>query len=129
MQNYEVHKVVSQKDLDNLDHVNNVRYVDWVNEIAETHWKTKSTSQQQNNFFWVLISHLIEYKGEAKLGDVLRISTYVEKSEGVKSIRIVEVFNETRDKLITISKTVWCFMSNETKRPTRIPSEIISLFS
>ena len=129
MQNYEVHKVVSQKDLDNLDHVNNVRYVDWVNEIAETHWKTKSTSKQQNNFFWVLISHLIEYKGEAKLGDVLRLSTYVEKSEGVKSIRIVEVFNETSDKLITISKTVWCFMSNETKRPTRIPSEIISLFS
>lgn len=129
MQTYEEHKVVSQKDLDDLEHVNNVRYVEWVNQIAENHWRSKTPSSLNQDYFWVLVKHSIEYKGEAILGDVLRLTTYVKKSKGVKSVRMVEVYNETRDKLITSSETIWCFMSYQTKRPARIPENIISLFS
>lgn len=129
MQSYEEHKVVSQEDLDELEHVNNIRYVEWVNQIAEAHWHSKSTESQRSKNFWVLISHHIEYKGEAKLGDVLKLVTYVKTSEGVKSNRIVEIYNKTTDKIITVSETIWCFMSSDNKRPCRIPQEFIKRFS
>lgn len=129
MQTFEVHKVVSQEDLDELKHVNNVRYIEWVNDIAEAHWISKSSEQERSDFFWVLVHHSIDYKGEAKLGDVLRLKTYVESSKGVKSVRVVEVFNETTDRLITKSETTWCFMDSSTKRPTRIPEAIAQMFS
>ena len=129
MQTYEEHKVVSQKDLDDLDHVNNIRYIEWVNQIAQTHWQSKAPVAIQNDFFWVLIKHCIDYTGEAKIGDVLRITTYVVKSAGVKSIRMVEIYNNTTDQFITKSETTWCFMSYKTKKPARIPLEVASLFS
>lgn len=129
MQTFEKHIVVSQDDLDNLNHVNNVRYVQWVQDIAEQHWKSKVTEEILNTYFWVLMKHTIEYKNEAILGDVLKVVTYVKETTGVTSIRMVEIYDETTEKLIVNSKTTWCFMNAESKRPARIPQEVFDLFS
>jgi len=128
MQTFEKHIVVSQDDLDNLNHVNNVRFVQWVQDIAEEHWKSKATEAIQNSYFWVLMKHTIEYKNEAILGDVLKLVTYVKKTTGVTSLRVVEIYDENTDKLIVSSETLWCFM-NVQKRPARIPQEVFDLFS
>ena len=45
-----------------------------------------------------MISHHIQYKGEAVLDDVLQLKTYVTTSEGVKSTRIVDIYNKTTQK-------------------------------
>jgi len=129
MQTYEKHIVVSQDDLDNLNHVNNVRYVQWVQDIATQHWKSKTPDAIQETFFWVLMKHTIEYKNEAILGDVLKLVTYVKKTTGVTSLRVVEIYDENTDKLIVFSETLWCFMNVSTKRPARIPQEVFDLFS
>ncbi len=128
MQSFQKNIIVSKDDLDHLNHVNNVRYVQWVQDIAEAHWFKNTTQGIRNQYFWVLIEHHIKYKGEAVLGDKLQLKTYVSKSEGVSSIRHVEITNTSNNKLIVISETKWCFMNAETKRPTRITEEIASLF-
>jgi acyl-CoA thioester hydrolase len=128
MQTFEKIITVSQEDLDQLNHVNNVRYVQWVQDIAEAHWLQNVTKDILDNYFWVLISHHIEYKSEATLGDQLKIKTFVSKSEGVTSIRHVEISNLNTKKIATVSKTKWCFMDIRTKRPTRITPEVASLF-
>lgn len=129
MQTFEKHIVVSQDDLDNLNHVNNVRYVQWVQDIAAQHWKSKATEEILDTYFWVLMKHTIEYKNEAILGDVLKLVTYVNETTGVTSIRMVEIYDETTDKLIVKSETTWCFMNTESKRPARIPQVVFDLFS
>ncbi len=129
MQTYEKHIVVSQDDLDNLNHVNNVRYVQWVQDIAEEHWKSKATDDIKNTYFWVLLKHHIEYKSEAILGDVLKLVTYVKKSTGVTSIRMVEIYDHNTNKLLVTSETTWCFMNAESKRPARITQETVDLFN
>ncbi|MEZ4802835.1 MAG: thioesterase [Gelidibacter sp.] len=129
MQTFEKHHIVEQEDLDHLNHVNNVRYVQLVQDIAEAHWKSKANEDIQNTYFWVLIKHQIEYKSEAILGDVLKMVTYVKKSEGVTSIRMVEIYDHNTDKLLVTSETTWCFMNTETKRPSRINQEIVALFN
>lgn len=128
MQVFEKTITVTKDDLDLLNHVNNVRYVQWVQDIAEAHWNRNATQKILDNYFWVLIKHSIEYKGEAVLGDILKVRTFVEKSEGVSSIRIVEIFNASSKKLLVKSETKWCFMDAQTKRPTRITPEVAHLF-
>ena len=128
MQTFEKIITVSEEDLDQLNHVNNVRYVQWVQDIAEAHWLQNVTKDILDNYFWVLISHRIEYKSEATLGDQLKIKTFVSKSEGVTSIRHVEISNLNTNKIATVSETKWCFMDIKTKRPKRITPEVASLF-
>ncbi|MCK8481159.1 acyl-CoA thioesterase [Psychroserpens algicola] len=129
MQIHEQELKVTQADLDARNHVNNVRYVKWVQDIAEAHWILKSSETIRQQHYWVMISHHIQYKAEAVLGDRLVLKTFVIKSEGVKSTRMVEIYNLETQKLLTTSETIWCFMDFTTNRPARIPSEVKALFS
>ncbi|MDU8886887.1 acyl-CoA thioesterase [Yeosuana sp. MJ-SS3] len=128
MQVYENFITVSDSDLDSLNHVNNVRYVQWVNDIAKEHWQKNATPNMLKDHFWVMINHCIEYKSSALLNDQVKLKTFVIKSEGVTSTRVVEMYNEKNEKLIARSETNWCFMNSQTKKPTRITQEVIDLF-
>ncbi|MDO6596946.1 thioesterase family protein [Oceanihabitans sp. 2_MG-2023] len=129
MQTFETTIIVTKQDLDNLNHVNNIRYVQWVNDIAKQNWEQIAPTPIKKEYFWILLSHHIEYKQPAFLNDVLLIKTYVTKSEGVKSTRIVEIFNKDTFKLLAKSETNWCFISKKTQKPTRITTAISCLFS
>ncbi len=128
MQIFEKLLTVTQQDLDSLNHVNNVRYVQWVQDVAEEHWMSKASSQILEDYFWVMVSHHIQYKGQAFLHDELLLKTFVTKSEGVTSTRVVEIYNHKSGKLLTTSETIWCFMTNKSNRPMRIPQEIVEIF-
>ena len=127
MQVFEKHITVTKDDLDELNHVNNVRYVQWIQDIAKAHWEQHATQPIKESFYWVVVSHFIEYKSPAFLNDQILIKTYVTTSEGVTSIRVVEMFKS--DKLLVKAETVWCLLSASTNRPTRITEEIADLFS
>ena len=128
MQTFEKLITVTQEDLDGLNHVNNVRYVQWVQDVAEEHWTSKASKHILDIHFWVMLSHCIQYKGQAFLNDKLLLKTYVVKSEGVTSTRKVEIYNKNSGKLLTTSETNWCFMSKENNRPARITQEVIEMF-
>lgn len=125
---FEKHITVSFEDLDARKHVNNVRYVQWVQDIAEENWIANTSTAIRNSYYWVMLSHYIQYKAEAVLGDDLLLKTYVTKAEGLRSTRIVEIYNRKTNKLLTTSETIWCFMSHKTNKPTRITKDIIDLF-
>nr|WP_321236483.1 thioesterase family protein [uncultured Psychroserpens sp.] len=129
MQNYQQELIVTKQDIDERRHVNNVRYVEWVQDVAKLDWDLKSSEATRNKYYWVMISHHIQYKAEAVLGDTLLLKTFVTQSKGVKSTRIVEIYNKSNNKLLTTSETIWCFMSHDTNRPARIPEDINVLFS
>ena len=119
---------VKTEDLDARNHVNNVRYVQWVQDIAEENWIDNTSTTIRDNYYWVMLSHHIQYKAEAVLGDDLLLKTFVTKSEGLRSTRIVEIYNQNTSKLLSSSETIWCLMSHETNKPTRITQEIVELF-
>lgn len=119
---------VSKDDIDDLNHVNNVRYVQWVQDIAKEHWLTYVTKDVLEAYSWFLVNHFIEYKSQALLGDTLLLKTFVPKTEGVSTIRHVEISNAKTNQLIVSSKAKWCLINNKTQRPTRITPEIAELF-
>lgn len=119
---------VTKKDIDDLNHVNNVRYVEWVNTIAKSHWLEKASKKTVEHYFWVLLSHTIEYKKAAFLNEELLLKTYVVQAEGITSIRIVEIYNNSTQTLLVKSETKWCFINAQTQKPSRITKEISELF-
>ena len=120
---------VSKEDLDELQHVNNVRYVQWIQDVAKAHWMQLAPEDILANYFWVVTNHNIDYKASAVMEDVISITTYVKESEGVISTRVVEMYNSETDKLIVRSETKWCLMDKKTGRPTRIPQHIKDIFN
>ncbi len=128
MESFEKTIQVSEDDLDDLDHVNNVRYVQWMQDIAKEHWQTKAPKEMQDGVVWVVLKHVINYKSAAKLNDTIKIRTYIAKTSGATSIRVVEMFNTKTHQLLVRSETEWCLLDPKTKRPLRISEEIKNVF-
>ena len=128
MQTYTKLIKVTESDLDELNHVNNVRYVQWVNDVAKAHWLKMVSSSILDNYFWVLLNHNIDYKNPAILHDTILLKTYVKSIEGAISTRIVEIHNNDTEKLIAKSETKWCLINRATNKPTRITTELSTLF-
>ena len=122
-----VHEVTTE-DLDELDHVNNIRYLEWVQEISKKHWQLLADQPTQKEVVWVVRNHNISYLQAALLGDTLDLTTYVEGIKGPLSIRIVEIKNRATGQLLAQARTQWCLLDAVTLRPKRIPQSISALF-
>jgi len=114
---------VSQAEIDALNHVNNVKYLEWVQNIAQEHWEKLSSTDLNSRYVWVVVRHELDYLRPAILNDFITISTWVGKTSGVKSERFVEI--KKNDILVAKAKTIWCLLDKQSMRPIRIPKEII----
>ncbi len=127
MNRYEMEITVMPDDIDEQDHVNNVRYLQWVQDVSKAHWCGVLSKQLSREYAWVVKSHHIDYKRPAFLGDRLKAITWIERFEGFISFRAVEIRNAETDRLHAKSMTQWCLYDFETKKPMRIPQEMIGL--
>jgi len=121
--------LVSKNDLDDLNHVNNVVYIQWIQKIAKEHWEKLASNEILDNYYWVLLEHQIKYLYPALLNDKIRIKTYIDKTEEIKSSRIVEIYNNDTNRLLVNSRTIWCLINSKTNKPVRIPDEIRQVFN
>ena len=120
---------VTEAHLDELQHVNNVQYLQWVQDIAGAHWQSLIAGKTEIFGLWVVRSHYIEYKRQAKLGDNLRTVTHVELTKGFLSERIVRFYLEDTTTLVAQCSTQWCYLDPTTQKLLRIPEDIHALFS
>ena len=119
---------VGPGDLDALNHVNNVRYLEWVQEISGEHWELQAKTEWKERYFWVVRSHRIEYVKSAVSGDQLELETFVKDSRGPLSERVVAIRHSETGNTITKCHTLWCLLDRRTERPVRIPEDIRKRF-
>ncbi len=115
---------VKEAHIDGLSHVNNVVYLQWVNDISERHWNQLSLAKGlKEKYFWVVLRHELDYLNQAVLGDELTLVTWVGESKGVKSVRHVEIYKG--DNLLLKAASTWCLIDAKTLKPTRIKNDIL----
>ena len=119
---------VPSSAIDSRNHVNNLAYLEWCLDIAETHWNLKAPVGFQDDYVWYVIHHAIDYKAEAFVDEKLEINTWIEKNEGVKSERRYKIIRLEDGKTLIEAKTIWCLLNSKTLRPTKITEEISNLF-
>jgi acyl-CoA thioester hydrolase len=116
---------VKANEIDNLNHVNNVVYLQWVNDIAEKHWEKLTNAEIDEKYFWVATRHEIDYVNPAFLNDEITVYTWVGESKGVRSIRNVHIYKG--DTLLVKTKTTWCLINSKTLKPSRIEKDILDI--
>ncbi|MEO9953441.1 MULTISPECIES: thioesterase family protein [Nonlabens] len=120
-------RIATEEEIDDLDHVNNVVYVQWANDIATEHWTTVATPEMLDTFGWVMLKHCIEYKKAAVLGDKILIKTQVGRATNVRYERYIEIYNETTMDLLVKTTSDWCAI-DKNGRPIKISQEMRDLF-
>ncbi|NNJ82749.1 MAG: acyl-CoA thioesterase [Flavobacteriaceae bacterium] len=127
-QHYSFELTVPSSAIDERDHVNNLAYLQWCLDAAEQHWKRNATSEILKKYVWYVLRHEIDYKASAFEGEILKVVTWVEHSEGVKSKRCYRITRPCDSKLIVEASTNWCLLNASNLRPIKIPSELVNLF-
>ena len=120
--------LVKPEHIDNMQHVNNVVYLQWVQDVAYAHWTAKAPQNIQEQYKWVVLKHEIEYKSPAFLGEELMAKTWVHNYLGIKSTRVVQIMRKNDNRLLVEARSLWCLVSSTTNRPARIPDDIKNVF-
>lgn len=109
---------VTEEHIDQNNHVNNVQYVHWVEEVAAEHWDLLKQNTEYVNDAWMLLDHHIQYKKQVYLDDVITVKTYPQIPEGAKQPRKVEFY--CNNELVVDSSTLWVLFNTETKKLKRL---------
>ena len=111
---------VTEENIDQNNHVNNVQYVSWVEEIAVEHWEAVKHTTEYPDDIWMLLDHHIQYKKQVYLNDIITIKTYPKAPEGIKQPRKVEFY--CNGHLVVDSLTLWVLIDSETQKIQRLKS-------
>lgn len=122
---------ISDEFIDVNKHVNNVVYVQWMQDAAVAHSRSclQRGTVREGGFTWVARSHHIEYLSPAFAGDELEIRTWLMSLGRVRCQRKYEFVRNSDGILIAQGETDWVFVNAETGRPASIPEEIRSAFA
>lgn len=114
--------------IDQLGHVNNAVWVQWMEEIAVTHWAAVALQEWQEAYVWVVTRHEIDYRGNIREGESVTARTFIPDSpSGARFDRCVE-FEDKNGKVIVRSRTTWAMIAQDSGRIMRVPPEIAERF-
>ena len=123
---FEAPVAVRFKDLDAMGHVNNARYLSWVQDAVLSHWRNIAPPEAVASRAWVALKHEITYRKPAFLDDVVIARTVLESIKGARAFYHT-VIERGEDVLAEIQSS-WCCIDAETLRPARIGEEVSRFF-
>ena len=121
---------IPPESIDENGHVNNVAYVQWMQDIAVEHYSAIGGIESQGvESTWFVREHKIEYLLPAFAGEEIEVHTWVENIRRVRSLRKYEFVRKSDQKTLVKGETDWVFVDVKTGRPRAIPDSMFELFS
>jgi len=125
---FELTLTAGPEHIDELGHVNNAVWVQWVQQVAVAHWDSLSAPQHRDAYFWVVVRHEIDYLRAAHEDDRITARTWVgDAPQGARFDRFVE-FTGPDGRLCVRAKTQWAIIDKASGRPIRVPAEVVAPF-
>jgi acyl-CoA thioester hydrolase len=113
-------------DIDFMGHVNNARYLNWVQDAVLAHWNKLAPPETAAKYLWVALKHEITYRKPAFLNDEVIASVVLEKVQGARSF--YDTVIKRGEEVLAEVKSSWCCIDAETLRPARIAADIQEYF-
>ncbi|PLK24139.1 thioesterase [Porphyrobacter sp. TH134] len=114
--------------IDELGHVNNTVWVQWIQDMATQHWDAVARPEDRAAYFWVVVRHEIDYRGNISEGESVTATTWIEgPAMGAKSLRRVE-FTDAGGKRLVSAATTWAMLDRATGRLARVRPEVLAPF-
>ena len=121
--------IIPSSAIDENGHVNNVAYVQWMQDAAVEHYASiGGVAVQGPDVTWVVREHRIEYLLPAFAGEEIEIKTWVENMRRVRSLRKYEFVRKSDNKVLVRGETDWVFVDVKTGAPRAIPESVSRVF-
>ena len=117
---------VEAADIDFMGHVNNARYLTWVQDAVLAHWRKLAPAEEVATKAWVALKHEITYRRPAFLDDQVIATVILEKVQGARAF--YETIIKRGEDVLAEVKSSWCCIDAETLRPARLASEVVARF-
>ena len=115
-------------DMDELGHVNNAVWVQWIQDMATSHWQAVAAPEHIAAYFWVVTRHEIDYRGNVGPGQSVTANTSIESEpKGAQFDRRVD-FVDAAGKVIGRANTTWAMIDKATGRLVRVRPEVSAPF-
>ena len=125
---FELGFTAQPQHIDELGHVNNAVWVQWIQQVALAHWDRVAPAAHKDAYYWVVVRHEIDYLRAAHEGDQIIARTWVgETPQGATFDRFVEFTGRDR-KIGVRSRTWWAIIDRNLGRPIQVPAEVIAPF-
>ena len=125
---FELAFTAAPEHIDELGHVNNAVWVQWIQQVAVAHWEAVAPCQHQEAYYWVVVRHEIDYLRAAHEGDSILARTWVaDAPQGARFERFIE-FTGPDGKVCVRSRTQWAIIDKGLGRPIRVPADVVAPF-
>jgi acyl-CoA thioester hydrolase len=123
---------VTAQDLDELQHVSNVVYIRWIQDVAVAHSEAAGLSLEEYRKLgavFVVRRHEVDYLRPALAGDEVEVETRVVAKSPVTATRQTFIRRMVDGQVLVQAQTQWAYVSTTTGRPVRIPPEVTERFT
>lgn len=122
---------VKPEHIDVLGHVNNVVYVQWMQDVASAHIETLSVGLDQYlemKHAMVAVEHHVQYRKAAMLDDDVILRTWLYEINALYSFRQYAFFNAKDQSLLFTGNTKWACIEIASGRPKRMSPTFIQAY-
>ena len=117
---------VEPADIDFMGHVNNARYLGWVQDAVLSHWKRLAPPDAVARHLWIALKHEITYRKPTFLGDDVIATVLLERVQGARAF--YDTVIRRGDEVLAEIKSSWCSIDAQTLRPARLAASVIERF-
>lgn len=122
---------VSEAEIDEQGHVNNLAYLKWMQDAAVAHSTIQGWPPEryrETGAGWVARSHWIEYLRPAFCQDQVVVQTWVANFKKITSLRKYRILRPADRTVLAVAQTNWAYIGLKTRMPRRIPPELSGSF-
>jgi acyl-CoA thioester hydrolase len=112
--------------IDGYGHVNNVAYVQWMQDVSIRHGENTPGYHLPETAGWFAREHRIVYLLPAFLGEEIEVRTWISEIRRVRVHRRYEFIRCSDGKVIAQGETDWIYVHLATGKPLSIPPDIQS---
>jgi acyl-CoA thioester hydrolase len=122
---------IPDEAVDENGHVNNVMYVQWMQDAAVRHYEAMGGRQITIDLgaTWVVRSHTVEYLRPAFAGERIKVLTWVVNMRRVRSLRRYQFIRVQDEELLVRGETDWVFVDAKDGSLRKIPQQVADLFT
>ncbi len=117
---------VLPEDIDFMGHVNNARYLNWVQDAVLAHWNNLAPAEEIASKAWVALKHEITYRRPAFLEDDVIANTVLERYNGARAFYRTVI--SRGEEVLAEVQSSWCCIDSVTLRPARIGEHMREFF-
>ncbi len=115
-------------DIDANQHVNNVVYLAWAQDLAIAHWAARTSPEERAPWSWVARRHEIDYRRELRQDEIATGYTWVGELKGPRFERYVRI-DGPDGEMCAQSRTDWVLIDITARRPARVMDWMVERFN